>query len=209
VSHQRQGLFDDTVYINVRGFGRAGPRKIEQIVNDFAGAERLLDDFVDDGLAGGSRPHLLRQHLNVVGDDRERRIYFVRDAGREKPKRGQLLGLRHLLFHALALGHVIEEQETADAHIRFAYQRSDRNVQGQRFSLVLKSLFIDAGNLFLVTARGDFARQFFRQEGAELPSNGFLARHSEKLLHARVPGFDEAFEVNREHTPVQGFNDIS
>src|SRR6266576_4009012 len=73
---------------------------------------------------------------------------------------------------------------------------------------MMESLFIDSGNLFLVTAGGDFARQLFRQQRAELPSNGFLARHSEKLLHARVPGFDDAFEVNREHPHIQGFNDI-
>src|SRR5216683_1591192 len=108
----------------------------------------------------------------------------------------------------LPLGHVIEEQQTADALIRFAHQRSDGNVQGQRFSLMMESLLIDAGNLFLVTARGDFARQFLRQQRAELPSNGFLARHSEKLFHARVPGFDDALQINGKHADVQGFNDI-
>ena len=73
---------------------------------------------------------------------------------------------------------------------------------------MVESLFIDAGNLFLVTARIDFARQFFRQQRTELPSNGFLARHSEELFHARVPGFHDPFEVHREHPHVQGFHDV-
>src|SRR2546422_2976281 len=130
------------------------------------------------------------------------------DAGREKPERSQLLRLRHLLFQALPLGHIIEEQETPDALIRFAYQWSDRDVQGKQFALVVESLFIDAGNLFLVAARGNFASQFLRQQRAELASDSFLARHSKKLLHAGVPGFDDALEVNREYADVQGFNDV-
>src|SRR5713101_5766870 len=73
---------------------------------------------------------------------------------------------------------------------------------------MLESLFIDAGNLLLVTARGDFAREFFRQERAELAPNRFLAGHSEKLLHARVPGFDDALQINGEHAYVQGLHDV-
>jgi len=45
VSHERQGLFDDAVYIDVPCFRSAGPRKIEQIVDDFAGAECCLTIF--------------------------------------------------------------------------------------------------------------------------------------------------------------------
>src|SRR6266567_895177 len=208
MSHERQGLFDHAVYINVGGFPRSGARKIEQIVNDLAGAKRLLDDFFNDRLARVAFRHLLSEHLNVVGNDRERRIHFVRDAGGEQPKRSQLFRLRHLLFHALALGHVIEEQETANPHVRFAYQWRDGDVQRKRFPVMLESLFIDAGNLFLVSPRGDFARQFFRQQRTELASDGFLARHAKKLLHARVPGFHQAFQINRQHPDVEGFHDI-
>src|SRR5438445_10954310 len=130
----------------------------------------------------------------------------MRDAGREKSNGGCLLRLRHLPFQALPLGHIIEEQETPDALIRFAYQWSDRDVQGKQFALVVESLFIDAGNLFLVAARGNFASQFLRQQRAELASDSFLARHSKKLLHAGVPGFDDALDGNREYANVQRLN---
>ncbi len=113
-----------------------------------------------------------------------------------------------MLFHALALRHVIEEQEAANPHVRFAYQGCDGDVQRKCFPVMLESLFIDAGNLFLVSPHGDFARQLFGEERTELASDGFLARHTKKLLHARVPGFHEAFQVNRQHADVQGFHDI-
>src|SRR5260370_25229117 len=132
----------------------------------------------------------------------------MRDTGRKKSKGGQVLRLRHLLFHALPLGQIVEEQESRDALIRLAHQRSDRNVQGKQFALVMESLLIDAGNLFLVTTGGNFARQFIRQQGAELASNRFLARHSKELLHAGVPGLHDAVKVNGEHADVQGFNDV-
>src|SRR5947209_15370450 len=73
---------------------------------------------------------------------------------------------------------------------------------------MLQSLLIDAGNLFLVAPRRDFAREFLRQQRVELPSNGLLTRHSEKLLHAGVPGFHDALEVHGEDTDIQGLNDI-
>src|SRR5229473_7031348 len=208
VRYKRQRLFHHAVYINVRGFRSAGARKIKQIVDDFAGAEGLLNDFFNDGLAGVAFRHLLRQHLNVIGNDRKGRVYFVRDTGREKPKRGQFFCLRHLLFHALPLGHIVEEQKTPDALIRFADQRSDRDVQSKQFALVMESLLIDAGNLFLVTPGGNFARQFFRQQRAELATNRFLACHSKQLLHARVPGFNDAVKIDGEHADIQGFDDV-
>src|SRR5438067_13008465 len=72
---------------------------------------------------------------------------------------------------------------------------------------MLQSLLIDAGNLFLVAPRRDFAREFLRQQRVELPSNGLLTRHSEKLLHAGVPGVHDALEVHGEDTDMQGLND--
>ena len=101
-----------------------------------------------------------------------------------------------MLFHALALRHVIEQQEAANPHVRFAYQRRNGNVQRKRFPLMLEPLFIDAGDLFLVTPHSDFARQFFGQQRTELAPHGFLARHAKELFHPGVPGFHDAFEVD-------------
>src|SRR5260370_40488418 len=73
---------------------------------------------------------------------------------------------------------------------------------------MMQSLLIDAGDLFLVTTRGDFLRQFPGQKRTELPPNGLLARHPKQLLHARVPGFDDALQIHGKHTNVEGFHDV-
>ena len=51
-------------------------------------------------------------------------------------------------------------------------------------------------------------RELFRKQGAKLASNGVLPGHAEKLLHARVPGFDDAFQIHGENADVQGFDDV-
>src|SRR5271170_5947293 len=161
--YERKGSFDDAIYVNVRGFTCAGAREIQQVVHDFARAEGLLHDFFDDGLPRVAVRHLLAEHLNVIGDDRQRRVDFVRDAGRQETERGELLGLRHLLFHTFALGYVIKEQETADAFGGFADQRRDRNVHRERLALMMQPLFIDAGDLLGGAERGNFIRKLCRE----------------------------------------------
>ena len=49
--HQGERLFDDLVEIHFLEFGAAGAREIEEIIDDLAGAEGLLDDFVDQLMA--------------------------------------------------------------------------------------------------------------------------------------------------------------
>src|SRR2546430_15663014 len=80
-------------------------------------------------------------------------------AGGEQPERGELFRLGHLLFHALALRHVVEKQEASDTLVRLADQRRNGNVQDQKFSLMMEPLFIDAGDVLLIATRGDFLGQ--------------------------------------------------
>ena len=130
------------------------------------------------------------------------------DAGSQKAKRSQFLCLRHLLFHALALGDVVEEQETPDAFGGLADQRSDGNVQCERFALMVQALFINSGDLLRVAARCNFRGKLFWKQGAKLASNGILASHSEELLHARIPGFDDTFQIDGKNPDIQGLHDI-
>ena len=44
--------------------------------------------------------------------------------------------------------------------------------------------------------------------GQALMAYGILTLHAKELLHARVPGFDHAAEIDGQHTDVQGFDDI-
>src|SRR6266852_2220769 len=73
---------------------------------------------------------------------------------------------------------------------------------------MLEPLLINTGDLFRVATRHDLARQLLGQEGTELPANGLLARHAEKLFHAGVPGLDNTVQIHRQHADVQRFNDV-
>ena len=116
---ERQSFFEHGVDIDFDEFGGAGAREIQQIVDDFAGAEGLLHDALDRFLARIVGGNLLGEHLDVIGDDGERRIYFVRHAGGEQAERSELLGLHHLIFHAHALGDVVEKNQAAEARAGF------------------------------------------------------------------------------------------
>jgi hypothetical protein len=72
--------------------------------------------------------------------------------------------LRHLLFHALALRDIVEQQEAANALTRFADQRRDGHVERKKFALVMEALLIDARDLLFIAPRGDFRGKLFREE---------------------------------------------
>ena len=72
----------------------------------------------------------------------------------------------------------------------------------------MQPLLVNAGDLFFVAARGNLGRERFRQQGAKLASNGFLAGYAEELFHARVPGFDDAFQIHGKNANVQRFHDV-
>src|SRR5256885_7559570 len=152
---QGESLFNHAIYIDIGKLGGPGAREIQKIVDDFAGTESLLDDLVDDAVARIVTGHLLGQHLYVIGDDGERSIDFVGHAGSEQTERGELLGLRHLLFQTLALRHVVKKKQPADALTRFADQGGDGSVQGQKLSLMMQTLLVYPGNLLLIASGCD------------------------------------------------------
>ena len=169
VRDQRKRFLDHGVQIHLGEFRRAGARKIQQIVDDFARAERLLDDFVDQLVARIAAGQLLRQHLNVVGDDGQRRIHFVGDAGGQQAERRELLGLNHLFFQADSLRDVVHQDQPPDAVSGFSDQRRDRNVDHQVPSGAVSHVeFVEAGNAVIAGAGRDFRHQVGRKHFFQL-----------------------------------------
>ena len=151
--HQRKRFFHDSVHIDIRQLRGAGPRKIQQVVHDFARAERLLHDFFNNRMPRIVFRHLLCQHLNVIGNHGQRSVHLVRHSRRQQAERRQFLRLRHLLFHPLALRHVVEQQQPSDPLAGLAHQRRNRNVHRQQLALMLHPLLVNARNLFFAAAR--------------------------------------------------------
>ena len=71
---------------------------------------------------------LLGQHLGVAGDDGERRVDLVRDAGGEQADGGELFGLRELGFQLDAVGDVVDQDDAADDVEVAREQRRDGDV---------------------------------------------------------------------------------
>ena len=155
--YQREGFFQDGVQIHFYEFRCAGSREIEQIVDDFAGAEGLLYDPLDCFLARIVGGNLFREHLDVIRNHRERGVHFVRHAGRQQTERSEFLGLHHLLFQAHALRDVVEKNEPSQAGSIFAHERRDGSVNHQTASgRRVQMKFIDTGNVIAGSAQGNF-----------------------------------------------------
>src|SRR5580658_9592987 len=146
--HRRESFLQHVVDIHFDEFSGASARKIQKIVDDFAGAESLLDDALDGLLARIIRGNLLGEHLNIIGNHRERRIHFVGDACGEQAKRRELLGLDHLIFQAHALGDVVEQYQSAQAGAVLPDQRRDGCVDHQvTAGARIQAKLVDAGNM--------------------------------------------------------------
>ncbi len=126
---QRQGFLNHPVQIHFHEFGGRGARKIQQRIDDLAGAEGLLGDLVEQLRFLLVAGNLLGQHLRVGGDHRQRRIHFVRHARGQQPDGTQLVGLHQTALQFVAIGDVVEDDQAADLLQVLGYQRRDREIQ--------------------------------------------------------------------------------
>ena len=86
VFQERERIANDLVEVGFAELGGGGAREIQQAVGDFGCAEALLRNLLEHGAQAGVTTHLLGEHLRVRGDDRERCVDFVRDAGGEQDR---------------------------------------------------------------------------------------------------------------------------
>ncbi len=116
------------VQIDAGELAAAGAREVEQAVDDLRRAEGLLRDLFEHGSQPLVVAHVLGQHLGVAGDDGQRRVDLVRDAGCQQADRGELLRLRELRLQLDAVGDVVDEDDAADGDEVARDQRSDGDV---------------------------------------------------------------------------------
>ena len=76
----------------------AGPRQVQQAVDDLRGAERLPLDLLEQPRARVLGIGALEQHLREARDAGQRRVHLVRDACRQQADRRHLLRDLQLLF---------------------------------------------------------------------------------------------------------------
>src|SRR3989442_5133941 len=68
--------------------------------------------------------------------------------------------------------------------------------------------FVNTGDVFVGGARVHLRHQVLRQNLFELAPYRLVPRDADQLLELRVPGFDAAFQVHRQHAHVERFDDV-
>ena len=94
----------------------------------------MLGDFLEQPRFLRIRLQLLRQHLRVGGDHRQRRIHFVRHAGRQQSDRRKFVGLGELDFQFDPLRDVVHDHQPPH-HVELARdQRRHRDIHDARLA---------------------------------------------------------------------------
>ena len=93
VLEQRQRVADDLVDVHFGEFRSAGAREIQQVVDDLRRAERLPRNLFQQPRFLRIALQLLGQHLRVGRNHGQRRIHFMRHAGRQQTNRRKLVRL--------------------------------------------------------------------------------------------------------------------
>ena len=133
-SSRVSGVAEELVEVDAGELGAAGAGEVEQAVDDLGGAEGLLGDLFEHGREALVVAHVLGEHLGVAGDDGERRVDLVRDAGGEQADGRELLGLGELGFELDAVGDVVDQDDAADGDEVAGDQRRDGDVGGADFA---------------------------------------------------------------------------
>src|ERR1700755_2429731 len=129
-----QGVFEHAVQVDfreVRDAARA--REVQEVVDDAGRAVGLPPNLLKERVLRVCLGEHAEEHLRVGRDARERSVYLVRDAGRQKADGRQLLALLQLLFEADAARHVFEDDEDSARLVRArALQGRERDVEYAR-----------------------------------------------------------------------------
>ncbi len=130
VLEQRKRVANDLVQVGGAELGGGSAGEVEQAVGDFGGAEALLRDLVEHRAEARVAAQLLGEHLRVGGDDGQRRVDLVGDAGGEQADGAELVGLGELRFKRDALGDVVDQDDAAHGNEVAREQRRDGDVGG-------------------------------------------------------------------------------
>ena len=156
--------------------------------------------------------HLFGQHLRIGGDDGQRSIDFVGDAGGEQADGGELLRLGELGFEFDAVGDVVDQNDAADGGEVAGDQRSDGDVGGA----LLAGAGLDAEFVEIVDACTEPSSPIARwnsstKDAGKTRSSGVQGLGAGQRVHhfhLRVPALDALFEIDGEDADVDRLDDV-
>ncbi len=150
--------------------------------------------FSSTGARRASSAHMLGQHLRVAGDDGQRRVDLVRDAGGEQADGGELLGLRELRLELHAVRDVVDQDDAADGDEVAREQRSDGDVGGAQLAgRQCEAELVERMRALLVAHAVESCDEVRREDGGELLAERVDAR----LGVHRPPSARSSFRCGR------------
>src|ERR1700752_1300330 len=137
--NQAACLTEEAIQVKIVKVSRGHAREIEQRVDDFTGAERLLGNLVEQFRLRIVTGDLLCQHLRIRGNDGERCVHFMSDSSRKQTDGRELVGLHQLALKLSALRYVVENHQASDLLEILGNQRGDSEVHHE-FATRLRSI---------------------------------------------------------------------
>ena len=152
----------------------------------------------------------LVEHLGVAGDDGERGVDLVRDAGGEQADGGELFGLGELRFELDAVGDVVDQDDAADGDEVAGDQRRDGDVGGAGLAGgQCEAELVEGVGAVLVAQR---CRSGATKSAGKTAESGWRRASARGCgvhdLHLGVPALDAVVEVDGEDADVDGFDDV-
>ena len=201
------------------GAAGAGPRQVQQPVDDLRGAERLPLDLLEQ-----PRPRILgigalEQHLREARDAGQRRVDLVRHAGGQQADRRHLLGDLQLLLELHARGDVLEDDDRADGR---APSSPSAARSGTTAALTI-SVRPSPGAAAVRAARATASRRRAYRAAprgaprrtarrtprpARRPDRRRAARHAVQRFERAVPAHDPVVEVEHQQAVVERLEDV-
>ena len=152
---------------------------------------------------------LLGQHLRVGGDDGERGVDLVGDAGGEQADGAELVGLGELRFQGDALGDVVDQDDAAHGNEVAREQRRNGDVGGAQLAGARgQAELVEVMHARLAAETFQRLNELQRKDGTKFLADGFGAAEGVHGLHLRVPAFDAVVEVDGEDAHVDGLDDV-
>ena len=132
VRERPSGLLGEGGRVEAHELARLPAREVEKAADEARGPEGLALDLLDERPPGIVARRLVEEKAREPRDARERRIHFVRDAGRQRAESREALAVGERAFEARGLGGVVEDEDAGAGSRTRAGEGRDGDVEDAR-----------------------------------------------------------------------------
>src|SRR5262245_8995015 len=119
---QRKRIGNELVNVDLGEFRGIRPGEIQQAIDDLRGSECLLCNLFKQLVPAVFRTNFLAQHLRIAGNNGQRGVHLMSNAGCQQANRSELLVLNELIFQPDTVGDVVDDDESSSGITDFVEQ---------------------------------------------------------------------------------------